>query len=340
MTDDSDFERLREKVSFGKARVFVSYSHADRQFAAAICDGLNSLVLDIFLDQSRLHPGWKWELRLMDALDKADVLLLLVGADTMSRPYVRKEIEAYLSSRKHSEQKIIPVLLPGSEGLPPELASYQWYDLRDNLGGESVRLLIRACWNYYTGLGPDEEIKMPEGKANADTSNNSHAAEIEKMWKSGEIGISPTALTQLINLGIAQVSTLCRHLEDDLITLAPKGCDSSVQVICIGCLRGTCTELFHVYCSFCTVLPPQLMFDKGTKLFYWCPNCHSPICTYCLGVEDDYPCPPEQVLSYRFRCPACRKTAQVVPILNVDFKGIAEAVIKWSRAGGPPLSEK
>jgi hypothetical protein len=324
-----------EKVRFRRIRVFVSYSHSDRQIVSSICEWLDSPVFDVFVDQNRLHPGWKWESLLMGALENADVLLLFVGSDTMSRPYVRKEIETYLGSKRPAgEHRIVPILLPGCTDLPTELSSYQWYDLRENIGSESVRLLGRTIWNAVHH--PEPELARESRGPSIDTSrSSSDVVDIEKKWKSGEVAIGPTGLVQMVNLGILRHGIACRHRELDMATFAPRSCEALAKVLCIGCGKGTCSDPVHVYDWFCTVIPPQGMFERGVKLFYWCPNCRAPICTHCLGIEDDYPCPPDQVLSYRFRCPACQKIVQVVPVLEVDFKGVAETLLRWSRTGGP-----
>jgi hypothetical protein len=99
-----------------------------------------------------------------------------------------------------------------------------------------------------------------------------------------------------------------------------------------GGLRGT----YHLFGRFCTLLPPGDMFRPGTKLFYWCGTCRAPVCVRCLQIQDDYPCPPDQVLSYRFHCPACAGQIQVVPVLDVDFEGLAQECLRWAKAGGPP----
>ena len=118
--------------------------------------------------------------------------------------------------------------------------------------------------------------------------------------------------------------------------MGAKQCESDAKVICPACTTGACEEPYHLFGRFCTVLPPGDMFSPGTKLFFWCGTCHSPVCVRCLGIQDDYPCPPDQVLSYRFYCTACRSQIQVAPALNVDYEGVARECLRWTKAGGPP----
>jgi hypothetical protein len=161
---------------------------------------------------------------------------------------------------------------------------------------------------------------------------------MRELWESGEIGLSPQAASQLMNLGIVESNVPCAHREMDPATLRPKPCESTADVVCVACLTGACEAAYHLYCRFCTLLPPGDLLEAGTKLFYWCGSCRSPVCVRCLGIQDDYPCAPDQVLSYRFHCPACRGQIQVVPVLDVDMEGVARECLRWVQAGGPPVT--
>jgi hypothetical protein len=86
-------------------------------------------------------------------------------------------------------------------------------------------------------------------------------------------------------------------------------------------------EAFHVYCRFCTSLPPAGPFERGSKLYYMCRQCQGPVCVNCLGIEDDYPCPSEQVPFHHFPCPACATPVQVMVVDEADLGAVAKCLL-------------
>ena len=288
----------------------------------------------MFFDRDRLYPGWTWEHALLQMICDADVFVLLIGAETLERDYVNKEVDTFLAGRQDSEKKgLIPVLIDGCKQIPPKVAAYQALDLRGSDAQSRARSIGQAIHGAF--FVPTAEMTHSERRQSEERDEKA-GERMQELWESGQIGLSPRAASQMLNLGIARSGVHCAHRELDMATMQPKQCQADVSVVCVACAMGACDEPFHLYGRFCTLLPPGDLFRSGTKLFYWCSSCHGPVCTRCLQIEDNYPCPPEQVLSYRFRCPACGAHIQVVPVLNVNMEGAAKECLRWARAGGPP----
>jgi hypothetical protein len=319
---------------FKRIKVFISYSHSDAQQVAAIQQFLPLQLFDVFFDRERLYPGWKWEPALLQTIRDADVFVLLIGAETLERDYVNRELDTFLSSRQDSEKTgFIPVLIDGCTQIPEAVAAYQALDLRGSDAQSRARSIGQAIHGAY--FIPTAEMANSE-RCQSDQPDQAHGEHLQQLWETGQIGISPQAAAQMMNMGILTSSVQCAYKEMNFATMQPKQCPSVASVVCVACNMGTCEESYHIYGSFCTLLPPGDMFSSGTKLFYWCGSCHGPVCVRCLQIEDDYPCNPEQVLSYRFHCPACGGQIQIVPILNVDMEGVTRECLRWARAGGPP----
>ena len=319
---------------FKRVKVFISYSHSDSEQVAGLRHFLAPQVFDVFFDRDRLHPGWQWEPALLQMIFDADVFVLLVGADTLDRDYVNRELDTFFSMKNEAGVRhLIPVLIDGCDRIPERVATYQALDLR----GEDAQSRARAIGQAIHGalfIPPSERAqldRMPVG----DPKEGAGDA-MQKAWEAGEISLSPQALSQMANLGIVKPNIQCAHREFDPVTMGAKQCESDADVVCPACTTGACEEPYHLFGRFCTVLPQGDMFSPGTKLFFWCGTCHGPVCVRCLGIQDDYPCPPDQVLSHRFHCPACRALIQVAPVLNVDFEGVARECLRWTKAGGPP----
>jgi hypothetical protein len=344
-----EFERLAQPLGPGvlkRIRVFISYSHSDGPQVESIPQFLPSQIFDVFFDGQRLYPGWKWEPKLMEMIRVADVFVLMLGADTLQREYVKKEVDVFLKSHDATERGIIPVLIDGCEKIPDQVASFQALDLR----GQGAQSRARSIANAIHGAFfiPTSEIaeelsrtvrlseKQRALEVKAPQWTKQDADEMRRKWESGEIGASPHVIAQMTNLGITRASIQCAHRELDMGSIQPRRCEASAVVVCAACSTGACAESFHVFGSFCTVLPPGDMFTPGTKMFYWCTSCRGPVCVRCLEIEDDYPCPPDQVLSFRFLCPTCRGHVQIVPVLEADMERIAGECLRWARASGPP----
>ena len=319
---------------FRRTKVFVSYSHSDSRQAEALRHFLPQHVFDVFFDRDRLYPGWSWEPALLQTIRNTDVFVLLIGADTLDRPYVNTELDTFLSGREASDVKgLIPVLIDGCTEIPRKVAGFQALDLRGNDAQTRARSIGQAIHGAF--LVPTRELSRMEPGPPAEPDVEA-GGNMQRLWDSGQIGLSPRAASQMVNLGIAGSSVQCAHREMDPATMRPKQCGSAASVLCVACTTGACEESYHLYGRFCTLVPPGDMLRPGTKLFYWCGSCHGPVCVRCLQIEDDYPCAPEKVLSYRFHCPACNEQIQVRPVLNADMDGVAKECLRWTRAGGPP----
>src|SRR5260221_13420590 len=323
-------------LQFKNEEVFISYSHTDNAIALRIIDQLNKIpVFNVYFDQSRLYPGDNWDEKLLDAVKLTDILVLLIGTDTMKRPYVQMEIEAFFTSHRSTVSRVIPVLLPGCTQLPAELSQYQWYDLRSD-NNQPLRPMVQVIWDAVFTTTPEMKQMTPDfSRITTDVDDAQGSASIKEKIESGQSYLSPTDLVFALNYGVVRTNMTCSHKEMDMASFQTKNCEGQARVLCIGCVKGTCSEPFHVYERFCTLLPPHGPFEEGVKFFYWCPHCKGPVCSYCLGIQDDYPCAPEQVVDYPFKCPACRQSLQVVPVFQADFKKVSESIQRWAHAGGP-----
>jgi hypothetical protein len=86
-------------------RVFISYSHADKEFLEAFRVHLKSwgdtgLLLDLWIDE-QIEPSQKWHEEIQQALESATVAVLLVSPDFLASDYIRKyELPVLLEARE------------------------------------------------------------------------------------------------------------------------------------------------------------------------------------------------------------------------------------------------
>jgi len=92
--------------------VFISYSSVDKDAAEAVCRGLEAARIRCFLAHRDNKGGMLWDEALLDALDGASALVLLLSDNANRSGMVKREVER-ASSR---EMPIVPFRI---ENVPP-----------------------------------------------------------------------------------------------------------------------------------------------------------------------------------------------------------------------------
>jgi hypothetical protein len=137
--DVRDLRDARESAPAEAHRptVFLSYGAQDSQRAAELRDALRTENVKV-LDQSSLSESEVWEPQLRHMLSHADVVVGLVGGDTLS-PFVRAELR---EARATDKPAFALVFGEGpSAGLPSEVQTIPVGGLRAK---EIVQLLVRT----------------------------------------------------------------------------------------------------------------------------------------------------------------------------------------------------
>lgn len=96
-------------------KVFVSYSHADREMRTALVKHLSLLkrqkIIETWTDQE-VEAGVAFDPAIREALETADIILLLVSADFLASDYCY-DIEMKRAVQRHEEgsARVVPVIL-------------------------------------------------------------------------------------------------------------------------------------------------------------------------------------------------------------------------------------
>jgi internalin A len=111
---------IRSKVTDYKAmsfssKVFVSYSHKDEKFRAELDTHLKLLQREGLLstwNDRKIMPGEEWKGAIDNALEQADLILLLVSPDFISSDYCY-DIEMAKALQRHASQEavVVPILV-------------------------------------------------------------------------------------------------------------------------------------------------------------------------------------------------------------------------------------
>lgn len=129
-------------------RIFLSYTKADVERADEIYDWLTQKGSVIWKDDKSIVPGQNWDHEIKKALDKAQLVLVLISNNSVSkRGYVQREIKAALDKlleKLIDDIYIIPILLDDDAIVPDILSSIHYVKYSDPRFREKVVDSINA----------------------------------------------------------------------------------------------------------------------------------------------------------------------------------------------------
>jgi O-acetyl-ADP-ribose deacetylase (regulator of RNase III) len=110
--------------------VFISYAHEDAQFREKLSKHLSTLKeLGLVQDwhDRLISPGTDWDIDINQALDRADILVLLVSSDFVSSGYIKSvELTRAFERLQKGDVTVIPVLVRTVDLVGSPLSKLQW----------------------------------------------------------------------------------------------------------------------------------------------------------------------------------------------------------------------
>jgi|GEM_PF-5003048 len=132
---------------------FLSYNRNDSALVNEVARELKQRGVNVWLDESNLAPGERWQHAITKAFDRADSIAVCIGGHGLGG---WQKIELELALAKHPERgtRIVPILLsdaPRTLMLPPQLSRFMACDLRRSdrstqLDNVSAVLLASSEW--------------------------------------------------------------------------------------------------------------------------------------------------------------------------------------------------
>ncbi len=83
-----------------KSRIFISYSHKDRERADFLYDGLIGLGHDVFIDREGIFAAENISDRIQEMIQGSDVVVLVLGSNWITSPACRQEMRLALEFNK------------------------------------------------------------------------------------------------------------------------------------------------------------------------------------------------------------------------------------------------
>lgn len=112
------------------ARVFISYSRKDIDFARKLTEALRGQGLDFWIDQEGIPPTVDWWKEIEKGIEEADTFLFLMSPDSVRSKVCRQQVEVAVKNGK----RIIPIVVREikAEDAPVDINHLNWIFLREN----------------------------------------------------------------------------------------------------------------------------------------------------------------------------------------------------------------
>ena len=166
-------------------KVFISYAHRDEDFRLELETHLSGLrrqkLIDAWNDR-KIEPGQEWAGEIDDALNQAQIILLLVSADFLNSDYCHdKEMLRALERHAAKEAVVIPIILRACDwlqtpfsklqGLPLNVKPIKNWSDRDEAWLDVVRGLRKVIEKLPRPTPPGQDSPSGGGSAEAAASD-------------------------------------------------------------------------------------------------------------------------------------------------------------------------
>lgn len=120
-------------------KVFLSYVESDKEFAQDLAARLSKEGYEVWDPNREVYPGDNWPLKIGEALQQSEAMVVVLSPESMQSEWVHREIEYALGSSNYAE-RLIPVLLRPTEDIPWILGKFKPMHVGKNRAAVSRRI--------------------------------------------------------------------------------------------------------------------------------------------------------------------------------------------------------
>jgi WD40 repeat protein len=146
-------------MEFHMAKIFVSYSRKDIEFAKRLTAELQKSDLDFWIDWEGIPPTVDWWREIEKGIEEADVFLFLISPDSAKSRVCGQEIDTAVKNAK----RIIPIVVRDVRGdeAPNQLSHLNWIFFRENDDCDvAVEKLITAIETDYEWAATHRRLQV------------------------------------------------------------------------------------------------------------------------------------------------------------------------------------
>jgi len=130
------------------AKVFISYSRKDIDFAKRLTGELQKSELDFWIDWEGIPPTVDWWREIEKGIEEADIFIFLISPDSIKSKICGEEIDTAQKNGK----RLIPIVVHDIKGdeTPRQLSHINWIFFRknDNFNDSLEKLLVAIHTDY------------------------------------------------------------------------------------------------------------------------------------------------------------------------------------------------
>lgn len=130
------------------AKIFISYSRKDIEFAKKLTGELQESGLDFWVDWEGIPPTVDWMLQIEKGIEDADTFVFILSPDSVQSKICKEEIEHAVKNGK----RLIPIVARDIKGeeAPTELSHLNWIFFResDDFEAASTKLMTAIQTDY------------------------------------------------------------------------------------------------------------------------------------------------------------------------------------------------
>jgi len=145
-----------KEMQTARKKIFISYSHDDKDFAERLAKALHEAGEEVWLDRWEILPGDSLIGKIFEeGLSHASAFIIVLSPSSVKSRWVREELDLATVRRIEGVTRVIPVIKENTE-IPASLRSLMWLDMREDFDG-GVRKIVDAVHGITakpTGKGP------------------------------------------------------------------------------------------------------------------------------------------------------------------------------------------
>jgi len=111
------------------AKVFISYSRKDIDFAKRLTAELQKSEFDFWIDWEGIPPTVDWWREIEKGIEEADAFLFLISPDSANSKFCRQEIDHAVKNGK----RLLPLVIRDTKAnkIHPKLTPFNWIFFRE-----------------------------------------------------------------------------------------------------------------------------------------------------------------------------------------------------------------
>lgn len=141
-----------------RPKAFLSYSHADKEFAINLAKELRQSGIDLWIDKYEIKPGDSLIDKIFsEGLSNTKTFLVLLSTASTQSKWMREELNAALIRRIEGLTRIVPLLMEHCD-IPLPLRSLKWVDFSSSYESgvmELVKFIYEITEKPAIGAPPE-----------------------------------------------------------------------------------------------------------------------------------------------------------------------------------------